>query len=134
MIAKINERVPIPGEIVLKDGREFHFHIQDYKKGQEIPQKTYTKWFDYDKIKDNLDLRTRQIGDYLTVNPEGGRKKIKDYFIDEKVERSERDDILLLTEGIHVLWAVGYRISAYYRVTDASRRVLAVTVKMPEHK
>ncbi|MCA5964078.1 hypothetical protein LC724_32220 [Blautia sp. RD014234] len=44
------------------------------RENQQIPEKKYTKWFDYDKIKGNLTVRKRQPGDYLTVTPAGGRK------------------------------------------------------------
>ena len=41
------------------------------------------------------------------VNEAGGRKKLKDYLIDQKVPREERDRIWLVTQGSHVLWMVG---------------------------
>jgi len=33
---------------------------------------------------------------------------------------------LLLAEGNHILWIIGYRISEYYKVTDTTRNVLEV--------
>ena len=95
------------------------------EKGDEIPQKRYTKWFDYDKIRGELLTRTRQTGDYIMLKG-GGRKTLKAYMIDEKIPRQERDRIPLLAEGSHILWIVGYRISEYYKVTEATRRVLQV--------
>lgn len=35
---------------------------------EEIPQKSYTKCFDYDIIKYSLSARFRRPGDYLTVD------------------------------------------------------------------
>ena len=96
-----------------------------YEKQQEIPQNRYTKWFDYDKIKDTLSVRTRQTGDYITLK-DGRRKTVKAYMIDEKIPRAERDEILLLAEGHHVLWIVGWRISEYYKVTEDTNYVLEV--------
>ena len=77
------------------------------EKHQEIPQNRYTKWLDYDRIKGTLSVRFRQTGDYITLK--GGKKKtIKSFMIDEKIPREERDHVLLLAEGSHVLWIVGY--------------------------
>ncbi len=95
------------------------------KKGEEIPKNQYTKWFDYDKIKNTLFLRTRQTGDYLTL-PGGGRKAVTRYMIDEKIPREQRDTIPVLAEGSHVLWVVGFRISEYYKVTDTTKTILEV--------
>ncbi len=94
-----------------------------YEKNQKIPENRYTKWFDYDKIKGVLSVRTRQTGDYITLKG-GSRKSVKSYMIDEKIPRQERDRILLLAEGSHVLWIVGYRISEYYKVTEETKEIL----------
>ncbi len=99
-----------------------HFH---YEKSQKIPQNQYTKWFDYDKIKGALSVRTRKTGDFITLT-DGKHKTVKSYMIDEKIPRQERDRILLLVEGSHVLWIVGYRISEYYKVTEETEHILQV--------
>ena len=96
-----------------------------YEKEQEIPQNRYTKWFDYDKIKGTLTVRTRQTGDYITLK-DGRKKTVKAYMIDEKIPRDQRDQITLLAEDHHVLWIVGWRISEYYKVTEDTDYVLEV--------
>ena len=93
---------------------------------EKIPEKRYTKWFDYDKIKNTVWLRTRRPGDYLQSDREGGHKKLKRYFIDEKIPAKDRDQILLLTEESHVLWVIGHRISEAYKVDRGTKRVLCV--------
>jgi len=99
------------------------FTVFSYRKGTEIPKNQYTKWFDYDKIKDMPCVRTRQSGDYLTLA--GGRKKaLNRYMIDEKIPRQERDEIWLLAEGHHILWVIGYRISEYYKITEETQTIL----------
>ena len=116
------------GEQEKKDLLELEFRVFPYEN-QQIPEKTYTKWFDYDKIKRSLEVRHRLPGDYLTVNQTGGRKKLKDYFIDCKIPREVREDLTLLAEGSHVLWVVGGRISEYYKITSQTKQVLEVHVK-----
>ncbi|MCD7761829.1 MAG: tRNA lysidine(34) synthetase TilS [Lachnospiraceae bacterium] len=93
-----------------------------------LEEKKYTKWISYDTIKDNLLFRTRQPGDYLVVNAEGGKKKLKDYLIDQKIPRDKRDRILLLADGSHILWAVGWRLSEAAKVTDETRQVLKIAL------
>ena len=56
----------------------------------------------------------------------GKTKKLHRFFIDEKNPEDLRDHILLLAEGNHILWIIGYRISEYYKVTDTTRNVLEV--------
>ncbi len=91
---------------------------------QQVPQKTYTKWLNYDKIKNTVKVRTRQPGDYLAVNASGGKKKLKDYLIDCKAPRQERDRIVLVAQGSEVLWAVGYRLNESYKIMPDTREAL----------
>lgn len=115
-------------EVVLSDGR-MCFRILDFSgKTEEIPKKKYTKWLNYDKIKNRLQVRKRMEGDYLTIDRQGHHKKLKAYFIGEKFPAKQRDDIWLLTEGAEVLWVVGGRISEDYRIEEQTERVLEVRI------
>ena len=95
------------------------------KNPSEFPKNQYTKWFDYDKIKDTLSVRTRRPGDYITL-ASGGKKTVKSFMIDQKIPQRERDRIPLLAEGSHVLWIAGYRISEYYKITEDTKTILQV--------
>ena len=101
---------------------------------QQIPEKTYTKWFDYDKIKDTVQIRTRRPGDFLQVRAEGGHKKLKDYLIDSKIPQKERDALVLLADASHILWIVGRRISETYKVTQETKRILEICVNGGKEK
>lgn len=92
---------------------------------ESIEELLYTKWLDYDKI-GTLSLRNRQEGDYLVIDDKGSKKKLKDYFINEKIPKEERDSILLLADGNHVVWVIGYRISSYYKVTEETENIVCV--------
>ena len=94
-----------------------------YKK-QKIEEKKYTKWFDYDKIKNSPCVRTRRQGDYLTVNSEGGRKKLNRIFIDEKIPAEMRDRLPVVAVGSEILWIPGGRMNEKYKITSTTGRVL----------
>lgn len=93
---------------------------------ENIPDLLYTKWFDCDKINE-LTLRNRLSGDYIIVDNKGSKKKLKNYFIDMKIPKEERDNILLLADGNHIVWIVGYRISEFYKVTSNTAHVIKIT-------
>ena len=58
------------------------------------------------------------------VDASGGRKKLKDYFIDCKVPRQDRDRMILAAQGQEILWVVGLRISEAYKVRPDTKQVL----------
>lgn len=122
----------VPGKIDLGEGKYIEFTVFSGNIHMEIPQKTYTKWFDYDKITSCLELRNRKTGDYLTISENGNRKSIKEYFIEEKIPRQNREEILLLSDGSHILWVIGKRISEYYKVTEQTKRILQAAVLTEE--
>jgi tRNA(Ile)-lysidine synthase len=84
------------------------------------------KWFDYDKIENAVVVRYRKEGDYIQINPSGGRKKLKDYFIDQKIPRRERDHKPLVADGSHIMWIPGDgdRISEKYKVDESTKTIL----------
>lgn len=91
---------------------------------KNIPQKRYTKWFNYDTINCYPVFRKRRSGDYLVIDGNGRKKSLNRYFIDEKIPACERDDIWLLADENHVLWVLGYRISEACKVTEQTRSVV----------
>lgn len=97
-------------------------------------EKSGTKAFDYDIISDVLCVRTRKVGDYITLNKDGGTQKLKSYFINEKVEQSLRDNIPVVADGSHVLWIVGYRTNPAYHVTENTKRVLEIKIEGERHE
>lgn len=102
------------------------FSLVKADKLQNIPQKKYTKWFDYDKIKGSIVIRTRQKGDFLTVNSMNQKKTLKSYFIDEKIPRQLRDCICLVAEGNHIIWITGERISNNYKIDENTKNILQI--------
>lgn len=92
----------------------------------------YTKFFDYDKIKDNLVLRYKQDDDYIYVTSDGSKKKLKKEFVDKKVPGDMRDSVLLLANGSHVLWAMGVRRGENCLVCEDTKKVLKVCMKCQE--
>ncbi|HKL98398.1 MAG TPA: tRNA lysidine(34) synthetase TilS, partial [Mobilitalea sp.] len=87
-------------------------------------------WFDYDKIENTVELRTRREGDYLQINAQGGCKKLKDYLIDVKIPVRERDFLSLIADGGHIMWILGAgeRMSEKYKVLDDTQNILVMNI------
>ena len=122
-------------EAKLEIGRDIWFNemtfYPEYEKSpvfpDKIPKKRYTKWFDCDRIA-GCCFRTRRAGDYLVTDSLGHRKKLKEFFIEEKIPKELRDRIVLLADGPRVAWVVGYRIGEDCRVTEKTKSVIKISV------
>lgn len=95
-------------------------------------EKVYTKYFDYDIINRAVTLRTRRPGDYITIDGDGRKQKLKSYFVNEKIPREDRDRILLLAEGNHVLWIIGYRRGHAYYVGPDTEKIVEILINKGE--
>ena len=109
---------------------EYSFRILDFDGNMDsIPQMLYTKWLDYDKIRAIPDFRKREKGDRLTISEGGASKTAARYMIDRKVPAALRDRIVLPMHGKELLWFPGGRISAAFKVTEATKNVIEITWK-----
>ena len=105
----------------------FSIRVFDREPGNvTFPEKIYTKWFDYDIIKNTVKIRHRIAGDSIVINRCGGRKKLKQYFTDQKVPQEDRDKIWIAADGDEVLWIVGYRQSQKYQITEKTTKILEI--------
>lgn len=118
--AEDNKESTIITQLISKE--EF---LEDKRKGL-LFENQYTKYFDYDKIIQDLVIRTRQPKDYFYVSPTS-RQTIKAYMINQKIDPTIRDHILLIAEGNHVLWSIGHRVSNEVYVRDHTTKILKVT-------
>ena len=119
-----------PGKYILTGSkRELCLKIFPVEKNLQIPKKMYTKWFDYDRIKNGLVLRQRRPGDYMMIG--GGHKKaLRRIFMDDKVPQSDRENLNMLTDGGHVLWIPDTgRMSEYYKITGETKLILSAELK-----
>lgn len=120
-----------PGEKVVIPLEEFGGFlelsvIKNANNSQIVQKKKYTKYLDYDKIKKGFEVRGRRSGDFFISDAKMHRKKLKSYFIDEKVESSKRDHIPLLAQGSEIIWIIGMRINFSYKISEKTKYILEI--------
>ena len=79
---------------------------------------------DASKIKFPLTLRRWQKGDYFYPLGMVHRKKLSDYFTDEKFSLIDKEKAWLLMNNDEIVWVVNHRLDNRYRVTDDTKNVV----------
>ena len=94
-----------------------------------IRYNSLVQYFDYDKLKSGINIRNRRDGDIFKPLKSTGTKKLKEYFIDKKVPRDERDGIPLIASAREIVWIIGHKTSDKFKVTENTKTVLKMEYK-----
>jgi tRNA(Ile)-lysidine synthase len=99
------------------------------KKMKHLPVDDITKVnneaiIDLDKIKFPITLRYRGNGDKFMPLGMNNFKKVKDFFIDKKISKFERDNIVLFCDTEKIFWISGYRIDQRVAVENSTKNFL----------
>ncbi len=117
------------GDFALEGGRVLQKSVFAYDPAYGIVGDTYTKWLDYDRIKNGLQIRTRRNSDFLYIDEAGHKQKLQDYFVNCKIPAGIRDRLVLIASGDHILWIPGYRISSGCKITEQTKRILELRIR-----
>jgi tRNA(Ile)-lysidine synthase len=81
---------------------------------------------DLEKIQFPLILRKWYKGDSFFPLGMKGRKKLSDFFVDNKLSLVEKENIWVLASGDNILWIIGLRIDNRYKITPETKQCLKV--------
>lgn len=92
-----------------------------------LPPQKNQMIIDYDALcGQRLFVRNRRDGDRINIFKDGKTKKLKNYWIDKKVPREERDKIPLLCTEDEVVAIIGDRVAEKYKIKDSTKRRLVI--------
>jgi tRNA(Ile)-lysidine synthase len=128
-IDKKTKRLDIQGVTSLPQiGLQFQARLVEPPLPKHVDHKQ--AYLDFEKTGTNIQIRFFQPGDSFVPLGMSGHKKIKSYFIDQKVPREERSLIPILTNSRDdIIWVYGERISDSFRVAENTKKVLFIEGK-----
>jgi tRNA(Ile)-lysidine synthase len=101
--------------LTMADTREeavtFHKHLQQV---------------DADKAALPLIIRRWEKGDAFYPLGMTGTKKVSDYYVDQKLNRFEKEETYLLLSGTDIVCILGHRIDDRFKVTPYTRKILTI--------
>lgn len=123
----------VPGKTALPEragGAAIVTRLLSATEAKGRPPSKMIATFDADLAGTKIGARWFRPGDRFQPLGMTGTKKVKAYFIDEKIPREMRMNIPLVVGGDgEILWIAGHRASSLHPVTGATRRVLEVALE-----
>lgn len=102
------------------------FQIQPFTSENVISKTADSAIIDLDKIQFPLTIRKWKTGD--TFQPIGmkGKKKLSDFFIDQKLSLIEKENTWLLCSGEEIVWVIGMRLDERFKITDKTKQLFQI--------
>jgi tRNA(Ile)-lysidine synthase len=125
----------IPGEVALAEGCILSAETPATEAAHplerlDLADRRTTARVRMDRLKGALAVRNRRPGDRFQPAGLAGRKKLQDYFVDEKVARAKRDGVpIVVDQTDQIVWVAGYSIDDEFRVTDPAQGVLLLRLR-----
>ena len=100
-----------------------------YNNQFSISGSPHSACFDCEKITFPLTIRKPKTGDTFIPLGMKGRKKLSDFFIDQKFTQIEKENTWLLCSSDEIIWIINHRISDTCKITPETQKVLAIRVE-----
>lgn len=118
--------IPMPEPFSIA-GKNFGISLFPRPEEFEIPKDPAIACLDADKVKFPLLIRNWQAGDYFCpIGMKKSKKKISDFFTDQKFSTKQKKECLLLCSDNKIAWILGHRIDDRFKITSLTRNILQI--------
>lgn len=132
---------PVPEPYTVEEDRSravwgeyrFSFKILRVKPGYHTAD-PLCAYLDADKVRWPITIRGRRPGDRFQPLGLEHSQKLKEFFINAKLPRFERDSVPVLEDGEKILWIAGHRLDARAAIDDSSTRFLHISAERVDTK
>jgi tRNA(Ile)-lysidine synthase len=92
----------------------------------KVPTDSLTACIDSDKISFPIIIRKWKPGDFFYPLGMKQKKKLSDYFIDNKFSGFDKEKVFVLESDGKIVWIIGNRIDDRFKITGSTIRVLVL--------
>ena len=121
----------LPGEVKIQEtGTTIaarHDELPSLSKLKEDNPKA--AYVDANKLDGKVVVRNRRPGDRFSPLGLGGSKKLQDFFVDLKVNQSQRDLVPIVESEGKIVWVAGYRLDEAFKVTALTKKVIRLELR-----
>ena len=102
------------------------------EKGKIYKGNSNLRYFDFDNFTGNISVRYRKDGDRFIPFGMNQNKKLKDFFMDIKVLKEDRDKTPLILFNNEIAWVFPFRTSQKFLINIKTKNILQINVESEE--
>ncbi len=110
-ISENSQEITSPINLRLAISEDLNYHKNEGKAN-----------FDFDRIKFPIQIRRWEVGDYFHPIGMKGKKKLSDFFIDQKLSRFEKDKCFIMCSDDKIMWIIGHRMDDRFKITNKTKK------------
>lgn len=123
---RTNLSIPAPGTYAAGN-INLRFTLFPRPENFVIPRQAGILCLDADKIRFPLLVRNWEAGDsFCPLGMKMSRKKLSDFFTDQKFSLRRKQECLLLLSNRQIAWVIGHRADERFKITSATSHILQV--------
>ena len=137
-IQPVEKAVKQPLSFLLKNNKgslvtyEFELRWKEKKVPENLKTSGKKILVDTAKLRFPITLRTWKKGDRFQPLGMKGKKKLSDFFVDQKLSRAQKENCLVLESDGEIVWVVNHRPAEPFKVTTATASVIEFEYKLNE--
>ncbi|MFN8258752.1 MAG: tRNA lysidine(34) synthetase TilS [Bacteroidales bacterium] len=116
-------------EVLLTENQKLVIRKLKMTEGFKLPTETNIAALDLDKISFPLNIRQWEQGDSFFPLGMTQRKKLSDFFVNEKFSLPEKNQTLILLSENQIIWLIGKRIDNRFKITNETKNILLITLE-----
>lgn len=125
----VSVEIPGPGEYLI-GGKKYVFSLFPREADFSIPTDPATACMDAGKAVFPLLIRNWEPGDYFCpIGMKKSKKKISDFFTDQKFSAKQKKECLLLLSGQKIAWILNHRLDDRFKITSFTKEILMIREK-----
>jgi tRNA(Ile)-lysidine synthase len=110
--------------------QDYNFEFKTFKKETnfEFSTSKLLAHLDKDKLNFPLSIRTWQEGDeFFPLGMKGRKKKLSDFFINQKIPLHLKKEVLILCSGKDIVWIIGYRLDERFKLNSKTETIFSIS-------
>jgi len=103
--------------------------IEEKKAALSFSGNPFVEYVDFSKLNGQLKIRSWLPGDWFIPLGMERKKKLKNFFIDEKVPVYKRHSVPVVTDSSRIVWVAGKRLDNRFKVTEKTESILKLEIQ-----